>query len=255
MSIQQQKQFKVLLIGDSCVDEYVYGTCERLSPEAPVPVLQYKETKRFMGMSYNVFLNLLSFGIDCDFHTNNPEDLIKRRFIDSKSMNQLMRQDIGMTVKSKPINLSDDYDAIVISDYNKGFLDEDFISNLCKTFVGPIFVDSKRKDLSIFHNAIIKINQYEFENANLMKSNELIVTYGKDGAKYKDQHFDAPHVDVYDVTGAGDVFLASLCYFYLLTQDFYVTIPKCIELSTKSVQHLGSYIVTLEDIDEVCGRY
>ena len=37
----QQKQFKVLLIGDSCTDEYVYGTCERLNPEAPVPILKY----------------------------------------------------------------------------------------------------------------------------------------------------------------------------------------------------------------------
>ena len=42
----QQKQFKVLLIGDSCTDEYVYGTCERLNPEAPVPILKFnrKET-------------------------------------------------------------------------------------------------------------------------------------------------------------------------------------------------------------------
>ena len=42
----QQQQFKVLLIGDSCTDEYVYGTCDRLNPEAPVPILNFnrKET-------------------------------------------------------------------------------------------------------------------------------------------------------------------------------------------------------------------
>jgi D-glycero-beta-D-manno-heptose-7-phosphate kinase len=252
MSTQQQKSFKVLLIGDSCVDEYVYGVCDRLSPEAPVPVLSYKETKKSIGMSHNVFLNLLSFGIDCQFHTNDPEELIKRRFVDLKSMTQLMRQDIGSLVESKPVEVNSEYDAVVISDYNKGFVDADSIKKLCETFSGPIFVDSKRKDLSIFPNSIIKINQYEAEHAILPHACDIIVTYGKDGAMYKGDHFKAPHVDVYDVTGAGDIFLASLCYFYLKTKNLEESIPKCVTLATKSVQHIGSYILTEEDINEVC---
>ena len=51
--MQQQKQFRVLLIGDSCTDEYVYGTCDRLNPEAPVPILNFtrKETTEGMALS------------------------------------------------------------------------------------------------------------------------------------------------------------------------------------------------------------
>jgi len=245
MNTQQQKSFKVLLIGDSCIDEYIYGVCDRLSPEAPVPILSYKETKRSIGMSHNVFLNLLSFEIDCQFHTNDPECLIKRRFIDTKSMNQLLRQDIGIRVDPKPIEVDSDYDAIVISDYNKGLVDTNSIKKICETFPGPIFVDSKRKDLSIFTNSIIKINQYEAEHAIFPHSSDIIVTYGKDGAMYRGSHFKAPHVDVYDVTGA------SLCYFYLKTKSLEESIPKCIDLATKSVQHIGSYILTKEDILEV----
>ena len=252
MDTQQQKSFKVLLIGDSCVDEYVYGTCDRLSPEAPVPVFLYKETKKSVGMAHNVYLNLLSFGVECHFHTNDPEELIKRRFVDIKSMNQIMREDIGVSVKSKQIEFEYDYDAIVISDYNKGLIDPVSIKNLCESFDGPIFVDSKRKDLSVFPNSIIKINQYEAEHANIADSNELIVTCGKSGAIYRDKHYEAPHIDVYDVTGAGDIFLASLCFFYLKTDSLYESIPMCISLATKSVQHIGSYILTEEDIDEVC---
>jgi D-beta-D-heptose 7-phosphate kinase/D-beta-D-heptose 1-phosphate adenosyltransferase len=251
MNIQPQKSFKVLLIGDSCVDEYVYGTCDRLSPEAPVPVHLYKESKKFIGMAHNVYLNLLSFGIDCDFHTNNPEELIKRRFVDLKSMTQIMRQDVGTRVETKPVNSFLGYDAIVISDYDKGLIDPESIKEICETFTGPIFVDSKREDLGIFPNAIIKINQYEADQAKILDSNKLIVTHGKSGATYEGKRFEAPHVDVYDVTGAGDIFLASLCYFYLTTGDFYKSIPKCVSLSTKSVQHLGSYILTEEDINEV----
>ena len=44
MDTQQLKLFKVLLIGDSCIDKYHYGTCDRISPEAPVPILNFKET-------------------------------------------------------------------------------------------------------------------------------------------------------------------------------------------------------------------
>ena len=73
--MQQQKQFKVLLIGDSCVDEYVYGICERLNPEAPVPVLHQKEIKTQKGMAWNVRENLLSFGLEV-YMLTQEEDII-----------------------------------------------------------------------------------------------------------------------------------------------------------------------------------
>ena len=58
----QQKQFKVLLIGDSCSDEYVYGICERLNPEAPVPILRdlIVKLKLKKGMAWNVRENLMN---------------------------------------------------------------------------------------------------------------------------------------------------------------------------------------------------
>jgi len=252
MDTQQQKSFKVLLIGDSCVDEYVYGTCDRLSPEAPVPVFLYKETKKSVGMAHNVYLNLLSFGVECHFHTNDPEELIKRRFIDIKSMNQIMREDIGVSVKSKQIEFDCDYDAIVISDYNKGLIDPVSIKNLCESFDGPIFVDSKNPDLKYFNNSIIKINNDEENKMKSIPDNcELVVTMGKMGAKWRDNVYRSPQVDVFDVTGAGDVFLATLCYFYLHTRDLDIAIPKAVYLASKSVQHMGVYILTKEDINEV----
>ena len=57
----QQKQLKILLIGDSCTDEYVYGTCERLNPEAPVPILKFNKKVTTKGMAWNVKKNLESF--------------------------------------------------------------------------------------------------------------------------------------------------------------------------------------------------
>ena len=55
---------KVLLIGDSCTDVYVYGDVRRLNPEAPVPILEPKREETSRGMAWNVYNNMLAFGLD-----------------------------------------------------------------------------------------------------------------------------------------------------------------------------------------------
>ena len=89
----QQKQFKVLLIGDSCTDEYVYGICERLNPEAPVPILKKTRVETQKGMAWNVRENLMSFGVEVYILTQE-ERIIKRRFIDERYNQQLLRVDV-----------------------------------------------------------------------------------------------------------------------------------------------------------------
>ena len=60
--IHKFKDSTILVIGDYMIDEYVIGTVERISPEAPVPVVQEKETKRVPGGAGNVVCNLTSLG-------------------------------------------------------------------------------------------------------------------------------------------------------------------------------------------------
>ena len=127
MDIQQQKQFKVLLIGETCEDEYLYGTVDRISPEAPVPILNYERTETSLGMSANVKKNLESFGVFVN-HITNKNRIIKRRIVDKNSNQQLLRIDSGDRVD--PLRVSEvksaflhmQYDAVVISDYDKGYL-------------------------------------------------------------------------------------------------------------------------------------
>ena len=83
MAIPQQESWKILLIGDSCKDIYHYGVCERMSPEAPVPVLKQIRVEKKEGMSSNVKLNLESFGMDV-LHFHNLEIIKKHRFVDSR---------------------------------------------------------------------------------------------------------------------------------------------------------------------------
>jgi bifunctional ADP-heptose synthase (sugar kinase/adenylyltransferase) len=249
---QQLKSYNVLLIGESCKDIYHYGLCERISPEAPVPIFDFKNEEIKIGMAGNVYSNLKSFNINVDFITNDSSKIIRRRFVDIKSKHVLLREDENHSLDKQQFKIKKPYDAILISDYNRGLMSDNDISNILKSFDGPIFVDSKRKNLSVFENCIIKINNKERENiTSVPNSCKIITTLGEGGAEWNDVIYPAPQIEVFDVTGAGDVFFASLCYFYLTLNNIEESIKKSIVLASRSVQHLGIYKITDIDIDEV----
>jgi bifunctional ADP-heptose synthase (sugar kinase/adenylyltransferase) len=250
MVIQQQKKYKILLIGDSCIDEYHYGSTDRISPEAPVPVFQYKNTKTNPGMAANVNENLLAFGCEVDFITNE-EKIVKSRYIDYRSGQHLIRvdkEDKVIPCYTKFVNL--DYDAIVISDYNKGFVTEELIINLRNKFEGPIFVDTKKVYLDKFEGCILKINSLEYSRAKTF-CEDLIVTKGKEGAMYKGNTYNAPVVEVHDVCGAGDTFLSVLAYSYLNCNNIEQAIMHANNAAALSVQHSGVYVLTQEDLKQI----
>lgn len=248
--MQQQKQLKVLLIGDSCIDKYTYGEVKRLNPEAPVPILDYKRTEIRQGMAWNVFNNLKSFNFEVDIITNN-EEIIKTRYIDEKTNQQILRVD--EETKCNPlIHLTIDkkYDAIVISDYNKGFITEKLLFDIPSTSNIPVFIDTKKTFLPK-KNCFIKINDLEYSKLS-EKHNNIIVTYGSRGAEYKGKMYPGQKVNVYDVVGAGDTFLSALTFGYLK----YGTIEHAIYFANKAaaiaVSHPGTYVLTEDDIKNLC---
>jgi len=124
MDTQQQKQFKILLIGETCEDNYIFGSVSRISPEAPVPILDYQKKISTLGMSSNVKNNLNSFGLFVN-HITNKKIIKKTRVVDVNSKQQLIRideDDFVDPIKPSEVRsafLHSSYDAIVISDYNK----------------------------------------------------------------------------------------------------------------------------------------
>lgn len=247
------RKFNILLVGDASRDIYHYGFCNRISPEAPVPILDFTHTIETFGMAFNVNRNLRVFGNNVDFSHGEPA--IKQRYVDLKSGQQIMRldKDFEQTkVASDYINFHREYDAVVISDYNKGFLTRDCVEKIRSTYsTVPIFVDTKKKDLQIYEGCIVKINEFEYQNSiNDQYVKELIVTLGASGAMRGEKKYLAQKVQVHDVTGAGDVFLASLASIYLTNNDLDYAIEKSIALATESVKHPGSYTLTQEDLNE-----
>lgn len=257
MDIQQQKSFKVLLVGDACLDMYHYGTCERMSPEAPVPVFKKEREEIRFGMSHNVKLNLESFGLQVT-HYHNSEKIVKHRFIEDKYKQQIFRCDEGESITLTPmvIEIKEQYDAIVVSDYNKGFVTDKAFYNFLQQIDSstPVFVDSKKQDLSIFKNCYVKINEHEHKKADLshIQEENLIVTLGGKGAIWNGEVYPTKQVDVYDVCGAGDVFLSALVFGYLKFGTMERAIPIANKCAAFSVTKNGTYVLTKENINDLC---
>jgi len=188
--------YKILVIGDSCEDKFVYGDCSRLCPEAPVPVFNpIKETTN-PGMAGNVAKNIEALGFTVDLVTNSNK-ITKTRIVDSSSNQMLVRIDendycdrIGPNVLSN-IPFSQ-YKAVVISDYNKGFLTNVDIREISRCH-HTVFMDTK-KLLGPYCRDIdyIKINDVEYnrtletiQSVSYDVNEKLIVTKGKNGATYK----------------------------------------------------------------------
>lgn len=247
---QQQKQFNVILIGDNCIDEYQYGIVDRISPEAPVPIFvpTRSETKR--GMAANVSENLQALGINVKEYLGQP--CKKIRYIDERSKQQIVRVDydvVGQPILAENILL--ECNAIVISDYNKGAVTYELIEQLRQRYVGPIFVDTKKQNLGRFNDCYVKINELEYKSTTSLNNN-LIVTLGSRGAMYRcdsnERYFSSINVEVADVCGAGDTFLAALTWQYLTNGDIGSAIEFAIKASAITVQHTGVYAPKLEEI-------
>lgn len=244
----------VLVIGDSCKDEFIYGECSRICPEAPVPVFNPIETKINRGMAANVYDNLQSLAkgsINLTLITNH-EDIIKTRYVDRKTNQMLLRVDRNDNCKRVTQEMYlPDYDAVVISDYNKGFLNEEDIAYLIERY--PIsFIDTK-KQIGDWIKGInyIKINEPEYlknkkflEAGDYIYKSELIVTLGERGVRHQGSLYPPSRkVEALDLSGAGDTFLAGLVFRYMHSGDIYEGINFAQECAGKVIEKKGVTII------------
>lgn len=238
---------KILVVGESCKDVFQYGKCDRLSPELPVPVFVPTTKTENPGMAGNVKNNLVALGVDVNLHTNlNWQDITKTRMVEFKNNYMFLRIDEhdGEYGRSdlKQVDFSL-YDAVIISDYNKGFLTEAEIKYIA--FSHPLtFLDTKKPVGNWCKNiSFIKINNFEFQKAkgNMNKDilSKLIITLGPEGASHNGNLYPVPKVETRDVAGAGDAFIAGLAVKFVETKDIGESIKFANNCSTKVVQHRG----------------
>ena len=250
----------VLVIGDSCKDVFIYGDIERISPEAPIPVFKPTHEESNDGMAKNVANNVES--LDMNIYTiTNGNSIVKKRYVENRSGQMVLRvdeHDYCDRIKIKKLqgitnNKFTSYsltgtigkiDAIIISDYCKGFLEESDIEHICK-YNKNVFVDTKKKLGDwVRHADYLKINSIEYEqNKDFLQSNDIInktiITKGNEGCLFQGKIYPTEDVPVKDISGAGDTFLAGLVVEYVKTNDIIKAIAFAQECTKIVVQKHG----------------
>ncbi|MDB4317774.1 PfkB family carbohydrate kinase [bacterium] len=228
---------RILIIGESCLDVFTYGSADRLCPEAPVPVFKQKDSVTFMGMASNVHRNVLAclndLGKEAEVDIkSNPSTGAKVRYIDSNSNQMFLRVDSDEYEEVNKLKLREanvwSYDVVIVSDYNKGYLTDRDLKYIADN-AQLSFLDTKKKYNSAWANSfdLIKINEKEYKENGFegMGMGNLIVTLGGKGCRFRGEKHPLKSVaQVRDVSGAGDTFLAASATNYLFNQDMHLAI-------------------------------
>ena len=195
---EQLQQASVLVVGDVMLDRYWYGNVERISPEAPVPVVRITREEERQGGAANVAYNVVSLGAKASLlsvvgddeasrklealvaatgietHFGRDPDLkttVKLRIIGRQQ--QLLRLDFENTPKTELLasqtasfaRLLKEHQVVLFSDYGKGGLAHvsDMIAQ-ARALGKPIFIDPKGSDFSRYREAtVITPNRAELQ--------------------------------------------------------------------------------------------
>jgi len=246
----------ILVIGDVCVDVFVYGKCSRICPEGPVPVLDVKDEQpyRTRGMAANVAENVHGMGATTFLACSDTAFVqTKTRYVDSVSGQILLRLDEGGKtplisdgVLSRVLDSLYEFDALIVSDYGKGFLDQDAIRDLGVASIRsgiPSFLDTKYALTKYMCSAYtaVKVNEKEANDSPEYREDNLVITLGARGCSHNNV-LVRPEVsaEVRSVSGAGDTFLAALAVKYTETKDMKAAMEYANKCSQEVIRHPGT---------------
>jgi bifunctional ADP-heptose synthase (sugar kinase/adenylyltransferase) len=242
---------KVLVIGETCVDKFVYCDAKRLSPEAPVPVLTPFKSVENPGMAGNTYENVKALAPKAIMASiTQKAKITKTRYVEEKSNHMFLRVDEGENFDCKftwgvfADSTIAEADIVIVSDYNKGFLSNADLKEIARKSKLSI-LDSKRKLTNdvVKEFTFVKLNESENINNPNLTADNIITTLGKKGAEYKNVLFESPKPqDTIDVSGAGDTFTASFIVKYFETKDERIAIKFANEKAAEVVSKRGVVI-------------
>lgn len=193
----------IMVIGDFILDKYLFGNVNRISPEAPVPVFNYKNESKVLGGAGNVVSNLIGLGcnvIAIGTYGDDKEGETLNRLLENGRVKNCLVKDPNRPTITKTRVVSNNYqllridkeeifplhleirhgilykimdnikssNIIILSDYNKGILKTNYLSEaiikLAKKYNIPVIVDPKGKDWNLYkYSTCITPNTKELE--------------------------------------------------------------------------------------------
>lgn len=313
---------KILVAGDMMLDLYIFGTVDRISPEAPIPVmLKDRERSRYvLGGAANVAVNMVaagvpdvtvlsvvgrddngksirrelgSAGIQTDYIVEEDARVTttKLRYIGQNNQ-QLLRVDNEDTfaVSNETVlkklkileNTIDEYRLFVLSDYQKGFLTLEitqYLISLANNHHIPVLVDVKDSNLAKYEDAfLLKPNRKELGILTGMSVNStedvieaacflckaakceyVLTTLGADGMMLVNKkglirQGTSVAREVFDVTGAGDTFIAYFASGLMRGMELFEAMDMAGCAAGIQVSKLGTSIVCYEEVRKAMGE-
>lgn len=221
----------ITVIGEECTDIFIYLKTTRLCPEAPVPIVVQNHITVNKGMAGNVVNNLKALSTELTIkQISQKSKIVKTRYIDDKSNHMFMRLDEGddnvypLILENHDIETIKNSDAVIVSDYNKGFLSDRVLIEIGKSSKFSV-IDTKRAISEDIINSfnVIKVNEEEYlRNKTIIDKNssKFIITLGKNGAKYMNKVYPTKIIkETIDVSGAGDTFTSAFTLKYMETKN------------------------------------
>lgn len=297
---------RALVIGDVMVDRYTYVRTTRRASEAPIPIWDVVGVEQRLGGAANVARNLKAIGKEeievvlagivgrdrgfCDLADAvgvklgfcvGSTTMVKHRYVEHESLRHLFRIDSATRFPSDDseyfglfigeVGALDRFDAIIISDYDKGTVTERVAEIVRENRPRLVVVDSKRRDLSLYDGfEVLKVNDLEY----LVQSSGLsgvpypcverlfdyvVVTKGAAGAELRQcekaktdgkryvvhsEFFPVESVQkVVDVTGCGDTHTAAMAFSLLKNGDVRAAVRFANVCAREVVQKFGTSVV------------
>jgi len=310
------QKLRIVVAGDLMLDHYIYGAVRRISPEAPVPVIEFEKDFYMLGGAGNVARNLISLGVNVSLLSAVGSDrsgeiirslpdlkdvdisglltdaqrmtTVKERIL-SGSHQQMLRLDyekkelLGDKACLSVLDIFRTFlergiDALIISDYGKGFCTEslcrDLISECCNKNV-PVFVDPKGNSWSHYAGAFM-ITPNLKELSDVMNSdipnrddeivcaakylltcseiNNILVTRSDRGATLVNKtdviHQKCKEQQVFDVSGAGDTVISTIATFLTSGESLADSVFAANVAAQLVIRKVGTSTVTARELVE-----
>jgi len=212
------EDIKILVVGDVMLDKYIMGEVNRISPEAPVPIVHVNNEYSTLGGCGNVVRNIRELGaqVDCSASIGNDNagrqvlnllksigatsrivfgsriTTVKERIIADQRKVQMLRIDREIAEFPDHNEIIDiikdsdklDYDIIVVSDYNKGMITME-VMDFLRSLDIPIIIDPKPCNGILYERPLMitpnKSEWREMEMDDECKPEFVLVTEGRDG--------------------------------------------------------------------------
>lgn len=247
----------IAVFGDEFRDRYWLGTTNRISPEAPIPVVKIDDKKEFHGGAGNVIVNLMALGAQVIAGGPRYEQLpVKNRLVVGDY--QLARWDEFDTNPEQKVNLEKfKVDAVIISDYNKGAITYATIEAIAALNL-PTFIDTKRspRDFDVVMNPTFFPNQKEYDEhlQDYKLQPSVIFKRGTAGIQRHRfgsiiEEYPAWARKVVSVCGAGDSVLAG--YVYATLTDIYTPLAYANAAAAVVVEKPWTATATPQEINFV----